>query len=87
MGGRAAGYPQRSGDQAGRSEYAWLDAAVVAAATGPHLSALAGHRGWGHPLPFALISVCSYAVCAACVSVAIVITTRSVRREQRPDTQ
>jgi hypothetical protein len=69
------------------SEFVWLDAALVAAATGPHLSALAGHLGWGHALPFAPISYCGYAVCAACISVAVVIMTRNVRRDGRPDTQ
>jgi hypothetical protein len=69
------------------SEYAWFGAGVVAAATGPHLSALAGHLGWGHPLPFALISDCGYAVCAACTGVSVAIMNRSVRRDRRPGTQ
>jgi hypothetical protein len=53
-------------------EYAWFGAGVVAAATGPHVSALAGHLGWGHPLPSAFVSDCGYAVCAACITVAMV---------------
>lgn len=62
----------------------WFSAGVVAAATGPHVSALAGHLGWGHPLPFAPISDCGYAVCAACISMAAASTTRSSRRELPP---
>jgi hypothetical protein len=69
------------------SEYAWFGAGVVAAATGPHVSALAGHLGWDHPLPFALISGFGYAVCAACISVAGAIVIRSARRDRRPTHQ
>ncbi len=69
------------------SEYAWFGAGVVAAATGPHVSALAGHLGWGHPLPFALVSDCGYAVCAACISAAVAIVNRSARRDRRPGMQ
>jgi hypothetical protein len=69
------------------SEYAWFGAGVVAAATGPHVSALAGHLGWGHPLLFALISGCGYAACAACISVAGAIVIRSARRDRRPGLQ
>jgi acetyltransferase-like isoleucine patch superfamily enzyme len=67
--------------------YAWFGAGVVVAATGPHVSALAGHLGWDHPLPFTLISDCGYAVCAACISVAVAIVDRSARRDRRPGMQ
>ena len=73
--------------RAALSEYAWFGAGVVAAATGPHVSALAGHLGWSHPLPFALISDCGYAVCAACISVAVAIANSSARRDRRPGMQ
>ncbi|MGH3238638.1 MAG: hypothetical protein ACRDOH_36355, partial [Streptosporangiaceae bacterium] len=67
------------------SEYAWFSAGLVAAATGPHVSALAGHLGWGHPLPFTLISYCGYAVCAACIGVGGAIVNRSGRRGETRD--
>jgi hypothetical protein len=78
---------RRRPGRATTSEYAWFGAGVVAAATGPHVSALAGHLGWGHPLPFALISNCGYAVCAACISVAGTIAIRSARRDRQPGAQ
>ncbi|MGH3201749.1 MAG: hypothetical protein ACRDP5_06815, partial [Streptosporangiaceae bacterium] len=68
-------------------EYAWFNAGVVAAATGPHVSALGAHLGWGHPLPFALISDCGYAVCAACIGAGGALVNRSARRDRRPGMQ
>jgi hypothetical protein len=83
----AVGLLRRRPGGATFSEYAWFGAGVAAAATGPHVSGLAGHLGWGHPLPFALISDCGYAVCAACISVAVAIVNRSARRDRRPGMQ
>jgi hypothetical protein len=61
----------------------WYSAGVVAAAAGGGAAHLAGHLGWGHPLLFTLISACGYAVCAACISVAVAIVIRSARRDRR----
>jgi hypothetical protein len=56
----------------------WFGAGVVAA-TGGGAARLAGQLGWGHPLLFTLIAACGYAVCGACVSMAVI---RSARRDR-----
>lgn len=61
--------------------YYWSCAGMTAAAAGGGAAHLAGHLGWGHPLLFTLISGCGYAVCAACIRVAIV--NRPARRDRR----
>jgi hypothetical protein len=70
----------------GASRY-WFGAGVLAAVAGGGAAHLAGHLGWGHPLLFTLISDCGYAVCAACISVAVVIVNRSARRDRRAGMQ
>jgi hypothetical protein len=58
-----------------------------AAVAGGRAAHLAGHLGWGHPLLFTLIGDCGYAVCAACISVAMVIVNRPARRDRRAGLQ
>jgi hypothetical protein len=70
----------------GASRY-WFGAGVLAAVAGGGAAHLAGHLGWGHPLLFTLISDCGYAVCAACICVAVVIVNRSARRDRRAGMQ
>jgi hypothetical protein len=65
----------------------WFGAGVLAAVAGGGAAHLAGHLGWGHPLLFTLISDCGYAVCAACISVAVVMVNRSARRDRRAGMQ
>jgi hypothetical protein len=67
----------------GGAGWCWCCAGAVAAVAGGGAARLAGHLGWGHPLLFTLISGCGYAVCAACISVAVVIVNRSARRGRR----
>jgi hypothetical protein len=55
----------------------WFGPGVLAAVAGGGAAHLAGHLGWGHPLLFTLIAACGYAVCAACITVAVVIVIRS----------
>jgi hypothetical protein len=74
----------RRPDGAGRY---WFGAGVLAAVAGGGAAHLAGHLGWGHPLLFTLISDCGYAVCAACIGVAVVIVNRSARRDRRASMQ
>jgi len=69
----------------GGAGWYWSYAGVTVAVAGGGAARLAGHLGWGHPLLFALISGCGYAVCAACISVAIV--NRSARRDRRAGMQ
>ncbi len=58
----------------------WFGAGVLAAVAGGGGANLAGHLGWGHPLLFTLVSGCGYAVCAACIGVAVI---RPARRDRR----
>ena len=58
----------------------WFGAGVLAAVAGGGAARLAGHLGPGDPLLFTLISDCGYAVCAACIGVAVVIVTLVLRR-------
>jgi MFS family permease len=61
----------------------WFSGGVLAAVAGGGAAHLAGHLGWGHPLLFTLIAAGGYAVCAACLSVAMAIAIRSARRDRR----
>jgi pimeloyl-ACP methyl ester carboxylesterase len=65
----------------GGADRYWFGAGVLAAVAGGGAAHLAGHLGWGHPLLFTLISDCGYAVCAACIGMAVVIVNRSARRD------
>jgi hypothetical protein len=61
----------------------WFSAGVAAADAGGGAARLAGQLGWGHPLLFTLIGACGYAVCAACISVAVTIVIRSAAGQAR----
>ncbi len=65
----------------------WFGAGVLAAIAGGGAAHLAGPLGWGHPLLFTLIGDCGYAVCVACISVAVVIMNRPARRSRRAGLQ
>ena len=67
----------------GGAAWCWFSAGVVAANAGGGAARLAGQLGWGHPLLFTLIGACSYAVCAACISVAVAIVIRSAAGQAR----
>lgn len=55
----------------------WYSMGKVAAGTGLLVRAIASQSGWGHPLLFAIISYCGYAMSAACLGVAVVLLMRS----------
>ena len=55
----------------------WYSMGKVAAGAGLLVRAIASQSGWGHPLPFAIISYCGYAMSAACLGVAVVLLMRS----------
>jgi hypothetical protein len=44
----------------------------IAAGAGLSVRAIASLSGWGHPLLFAIISYCGYAISAACLRMAVV---------------
>jgi ABC-type Fe3+ transport system permease subunit len=52
----------------------------VAAGAGLLVRAIASQARWGHPLLFAIISYCGYAISAACLGVAVVLLMRSFPR-------
>jgi hypothetical protein len=80
LGGLAACLLWRRPGLAGRC---WFGAGVLAAIAGGGAARLAGLLGWGHPLLFTLIGGGGYAICGACISVAVVIVNRSARRDRR----
>jgi hypothetical protein len=57
----------------------WYSMGKVAVAAGLLVRAIAGRSGWGHPLLFAIISYCGYAISVACLGVAVVLLIRSLR--------
>jgi hypothetical protein len=57
----------------------WYSMGKVAAGAGLLVRAIASQSGWGHPLLFAIISYCGYAISAACLGVAVVLLMRSLR--------
>ena len=50
----------------------------MAAGAGLLVRAIASQSGWDHPLLFAIISYCGYAISAACLGVAVVMLMRSL---------
>jgi hypothetical protein len=56
----------------------WYSMGKVAAGAGLLVRAIASQSGWGHPLLFAIISYCGYAISAACLGVAVVLLMRSL---------
>jgi len=59
----AASYISRRG----RPWQRWYMISKIVAGAGLSIRAIAGLSGWGHPLPFAIISYCGYAISAACL--------------------
>jgi hypothetical protein len=55
----------------------WYSMGKVTAGAGLLVQAIAGQSDWGHPLLFAIISYCGYAMSAACLGVAVVLLMRS----------
>jgi hypothetical protein len=55
----------------------------IVAGAGLSIRAIASPSGWGHPVLFAIISYCGYAISAACLGMAMVHAVRYLAR--RPD--
>ena len=55
----------------------WYSMGKVATGAGLLVRAIASQSGWGHPLLFAIISYCGYAISAACLGVAVVLLMRA----------
>jgi hypothetical protein len=56
----------------------WYSMGKVEAGAGLLVRAIASQSGWGHPLLFAIISYCGYAISAACLGMAVVLLMRSL---------
>ena len=54
----------------------WYIISKIVAGAGLSVRAIAGPSGWGHPLLFAIISYCGYAISAACLGMAVVQAAR-----------
>ena len=59
----------------------WYSTSKIVAGAGLSIRAIASSSGWGHPLLFAIISYCGYAISAACLGMAVV---QAVRYPSRP---
>jgi hypothetical protein len=68
-------------DSPGQSRYS-IGKIVVGA--GLSLRAIASSSGWGHPLLFAIISYCGYAISVACLAMAVVHAVRHLSQPQHP---
>ena len=59
------------------ADQSWFLASISAQGTGLFVRAVASQCGWGHPLLFAIVSYCGFAISAACFGVAVVLLVRS----------
>jgi hypothetical protein len=62
----------------------WYSMSKIVAGAGLSIRAIASPAGWGHPLLFAIISYCGYAISAACLGMAVVHAVRYPSRLQHP---
>ena len=63
----------------------WYDSSNIVAGAVLSLRAIASTSGWGHPLLFAIISYCGYAISAACLGMAVIQAVRYFSRPQHAD--
>jgi hypothetical protein len=64
--------------------FRWWAVGRVVLGAGLLVRASASRAGWGHPLLFAIISYCGYAIWIACFGVLVVQTARSLRDSDAP---
>jgi hypothetical protein len=62
----------------------WYSMSKIVAGAGLSIRAIASPSGWGHPVLFAIISYCGYAISAACLGMAVVLAVRYLSRLQHP---
>jgi len=60
----------------------WYSMSKIVAGAGLSIRAIASPSGWGHPVLFAIISYCGYAISAACLGMAVVLAVRYLSRLQ-----
>jgi hypothetical protein len=62
----------------------WYSMSKIAAGAGLSIRAIASPSGWSHPVLFAIISYCGYAISVACLGMAVVHAVRYLSRLQHP---
>ena len=65
----------------------WYSTGKIVAGAGLSIRAIASPAGWGHPLLFAIISYCGYAISAGCLGLAVRYLFRLQHAEQGPGQQ
>jgi hypothetical protein len=58
----------------------WYFISKIVAGAGLSIRAIASSSGWGHPLLFAIVGYCGYAISAACLGMALRVGRRPGRR-------
>ena len=58
----------------------WYSMSKIVAGAGLSIRAIASPAGWGHPLLFAIISYCGYAISVACLAMAVARAVRYLSR-------
>jgi len=58
----------------------WCIISKIVAGAGLSIRAIAGPAGWGHPLLFAIISYCGYAISVICLGLAVIQAARYLTR-------
>jgi hypothetical protein len=61
-------------------ERGWYPLSKIVAGVGLSIRAIAGPAGWGHPLLFAIISYCGYAISVICLGLAVIQAARYLTR-------
>lgn len=66
------------------AEETWFFAGFLVQGAALFARAVASQCGWGHPLLFAIVSYCGYAISAACFGVAVALLVRTSPSLQHP---
>lgn len=65
----------------------WYSMGKVVVCTGLSIRAIASLSGWGHPLLFAIVSYCGYAISVVCLAMAVRYLSRPQHAGQGPEQQ
>jgi hypothetical protein len=63
----------------------WWCMSRIVDGLGMCIRAIASTSGWGHPLLFAIISYCGYAISLACIGMAVIHAVRYISRRRHAD--
>ena len=65
----------------------WYSMSKVVVGAGLSIRAIASLSGWGHPLLFAIVSYCGYAISVVCLAMAVRYLSRPQHAGQGPEQQ